>query len=115
MNGHRTDGSGGVSTGGPDRNKAEYAGYSTDEILDEYRQFATSVLDRSENTVQLHTRYIGRLLDHTDKPPARITRDEITSYIDSEGDVSDATRTNIIGALRVFFRDFLDREVCAVR
>jgi len=31
--------------------------------------------------------------------------------VGSEGDVSNATRMNIIGALRVFLRDFLDREV----
>ncbi len=69
------------------------------------------MLDRSENTVDLHTRYIERLLEHADTPPSHITQDDITDYVDSEGDVSDATRMNIIGALRVFFRDFLDREV----
>jgi hypothetical protein len=52
-----------------------------------------------------------RLLEHANTPPSRITQDNITDYLDSEGDVSDATRMNIIGALRVFFRDFLDREV----
>lgn len=35
----------------------------------------------------------------------------IRDSFDSDGDVRDATRMNIIGALRVFFRDFLDREV----
>ena len=35
----------------------------------------------------------------------------MTAYIDTECDVSNATRGNIIGALRVFFRDFLDSEV----
>ena len=69
------------------------------------------MLDRSENTVDLHTRYIERLLDHANKPPSRITQNDITAYLDSEGDVSNATRMNIIGALCVFFRDFLDREV----
>jgi integrase len=97
-----------------DQNKVEYADASTEEILDEYYQFATSVLDRSENTVDLYTRYIERLLEHVDKPPSQVTQDDITGYLDSEGDVSDATRMNIIGALRVFFRDFLDREVMDV-
>ena len=94
-----------------DDTEAEYADTPTEQILDDYRQFATSVLDRSENTVDLHTRYIERLLDHANKPPSHITQDDITAYLDSEGDVSNATRMNIIGALRVFFRDFLDREV----
>jgi hypothetical protein len=40
----------------------EYADASTDQLLAEYHQFATSVLDRSENTVDLHTRYIERPL-----------------------------------------------------
>ena len=34
-----------------DETDAEYTDASTEEILDGYRQFATSVLDRSENTV----------------------------------------------------------------
>ena len=94
-----------------DQDKIEYADTSREEILDEYYQFATSVLDRSQNTVDLHTRYIERLLEHVDKPPSQVTQDDITGHLDSEGDVSDATRMNIIGALRVFFRDFLDQEV----
>ncbi len=94
-----------------DDSNEQYVDVSTDEILDDYRQFATGVLDRSEGTVQLHTRYIGRLLEHANKPPSHISQDNMTSYISSEGDISNATRMNIIGALRVFFRDFLDREV----
>ena len=94
-----------------DDTEAEYADTPTEEVLDDYRQFATGVLDRSENTVDHHTRYIERLLEHVDKPASQVTQDDITDYLDSEGDVSDATRMNIIGALRVFFRDFLDREV----
>lgn len=43
--------------------------------------------------------------------PSQITQDEIVAYLDTEDDVSDSTRMNIIGALRVFFRDFLDRDV----
>ena len=78
-----------ADTGTNDDTEAEYADASTDGILDEYYQFATSVLDRSENTVQLHTRYIERLLEHADTPPSRITQDDITDYLDSEGDVSD--------------------------
>ena len=41
-----------------DETDAAYADASTDEILDDYRQFATSVLDCSENAVDPHTRYI---------------------------------------------------------
>jgi hypothetical protein len=78
-----------TDTGTNDDTEAEYADASTDGILDEYYQFATSVLDRSENTVQLHTHYIERLLEHADTPPSRITQDDITDYLDSEGDVSD--------------------------
>jgi len=90
--------------------KLEYAEASVDEIHDDHRQFAKPVLDSSENTVDLYTRYIGPLLNHADKPTSRITQDNITAYLDSEGDVSNATRMNIIDALRVTFRDFLDRD-----
>jgi hypothetical protein len=85
-----------------DDTEAEYADASTDEILDDYRQFATGVLDRSENTVDLHTCYIERLLEHADTPPSRITKDDITGYPDFESEVSDATRINSTGSLRVF-------------
>ena len=54
---------------------------------------------------------IRQLLDYVDKPPSQITQDEIAAYLDTEDDVSDSTRMNIIGALRVFFRDFLGRDV----
>ena len=84
---------------------------ATKEIPDEFHQFPTSVLEGNESTVQLRTRCIERLLEHANTPPSHITQDDITDYLDSEGEVSDATRMNIIGALRVFFRDFLDREV----
>ena len=57
-----------------DDTDAKYADTPTEEVLGEYRQFATSVLDRSENTVQLHTRYIKRLLEHADTLKYRHTR-----------------------------------------
>ncbi len=38
-----------------DKADAEYTDASTEEAPDDYRQFATSVLNRSENTVELHT------------------------------------------------------------
>ena len=63
---------------------AAYADASIDKILDDYRQFAASVLDRSENTVDLHTRYTERLLKHVNKPPSRITQDEIAASLDSD-------------------------------
>ena len=55
-----------------DDTEAEYADTPTEGILNEYRQFATSVLDRSENTVDLHTRYIERLLEYANTPPSHI-------------------------------------------
>jgi len=61
-----------------DDTEAEYADTPTEEVLDDYRQFATSVLDRSGNTVQLHTRYIERLLEHADTPPSQVTQADIT-------------------------------------
>ncbi len=84
-----------------DDTQAAYADASTDEILDDHRQFATGVLNRS-NTVDLHTRYIERLLEHADTPPSRITQDDITDYPDFESEVSDPTRINSTGSLRVF-------------
>jgi hypothetical protein len=76
-------------TANQEETETQYAGASVDEGLADYRGSATSVLDRSETTVQPHTRYIERLLEHADTPPSRITQDDTTDYLDSEGDVSD--------------------------
>lgn len=60
-----TDGSNDTSddtaddTDANDDTEAEYADTPTEEVLDDYRQFATSVLDRGENTVDFHTCYTG--------------------------------------------------------
>ena len=51
-----TDESNDTTDATADDTDEEYADASTEDILDEYCQFATSVLDRSENTVDLHTR-----------------------------------------------------------
>ena len=61
------------STETVDDSNEQYANASTEDVLTDYQQFATSVLDRSENTVDLHTRYIERLLEHADTPPSQVT------------------------------------------
>jgi len=40
-----------------------------------------------------------------------IGQDDVVAYLDAESPMSDGKFSNVIGALRVFFREFCDREV----
>lgn len=82
-----------------------------DEILDEYEEYATTVLNRSEQTLNQHRRYVGRLLRRAEKPPNAIEKADIIDYLESEQPMSDSKKSNVLSALRVFFREFIDSDV----
>jgi len=84
---------------------------SVEEILAAYESYAKTVLNRSENTLNQHRRYIGRLLRHSEQPPSAITESDIITYLESEQPMSDSKKNNILSSLRVFFGEYLDREV----
>jgi len=91
----------------------EYADASVDEIIADYEQYGKTVLNRSQSTLDQHTRYVGRLLRHAEKPPAAIREMDIIAYIESEQPISDAKHKNILSAVRVFFREFVDSEAAS--
>ena len=91
--------------------KAQHTESSVEEILDTYENYAKTVLNRSENTVNQHRRYIGRLLRHSEQPPSAIAEADIMTYLESEQPMSDSKKNNILSSLRVFFSEYLDREV----
>jgi len=77
-----------------------------DEVLREYKKFLEIDLHRSFRTIQKHMRYIGRFLKQV-KNPYVATSSDVRSFLQSlEGNGVDGA----IKALRVFFRDFLNRE-----
>ncbi|MBS3764919.1 tyrosine-type recombinase/integrase [Candidatus Bipolaricaulota bacterium] len=87
------------------------AGKSTEEVLKDYRDFARIALNRSEPTVNQHTRYISRLLEQTGKSPGRIKEDDIVEYLSLEKPMSRSKHQNVVSALRVFFREYLESDL----
>ena len=84
---------------------------SVEEILTEYDEYATTVLNRSEQTLDQHRRYVGRLLRHAEKQPQTIEEADIIAYLESEEPMSTSKKNNILSALRVFFREYVGAEV----
>lgn len=96
----------------PDRDPTgRTEGKTAEEVLEDYRDFALTALDRSEETVHQHTRYIDRLLDRTDKSPGKVTKEDIVRYLASEKPMSRSKHQNVVSALRVFFREYLGSTV----
>ena len=95
----------------PTPNVAQHAESSVKEILTDYENYARTVLNRGDTTLNQHRRYIGRLLRHAERPPGSITEADIIGYLESEQPMSDSKKNNILSALRVFFREYLDRDV----
>jgi len=100
---------------GPERGRSESLrkdpDASVDEIIDEYEKYGKTVLNRSQSTLDQHTRYIGRLLRHAEKPPTAIEEADIIEYVESEQPMSKSKNKNILSAFRVFFREYIDTEV----
>jgi len=92
-------------------NVAQHAESSVEEILTDYENYARTVLNRGDTTLDQHRRYIGRLLRRADKPPATIQEANIIDYLESEQPMSGSKKNNILSALRVFFREYLDQDV----
>lgn len=86
---------------------------SIEEILSEYESYGKTVLGRSESTLDQHTRYVGRLLRHTAKPPTEIEEVDLIEYIESEQPMSEAKNKNILSSFRIFFREFIGSDVAA--
>lgn len=95
----------------PTPDVAQHAESSVEEILADYENYAKTVLNRGDKTLDQHRRYIGRLLRHAEQPPGAITEADIVAYLESEQPMSDSKKNNILSALRVFFREYLDREL----
>jgi len=61
-----------------------YADMSVDQIITKYEKYGKTVLNRSQSTLDQHTRYIGRLLRHAEKPTSAIEEADIIEYIKTE-------------------------------
>jgi len=90
---------------------AQHAESSVEEILTDYENCARTVLNRGDTTLNQHRRYIGRLLRHAEESSYLIAEADIIGYLESEQPMSDSKKNNILSALRVFFREYLDRDI----
>lgn len=95
----------------PSASRVDQISGSVDEILAAYNDYAKTVLNRSESTLNQHLRYIGRLLRHAEKPPTDIEETDIIAYLESEEPMSNSKHKNILSALRVFFGEFVEIDV----
>ncbi len=86
-------------------------GKSREEVLANYRKYARSVLDKSGATINQHTRYIERLLQRSNRAPREIGEEDIIEYLESEKPMSRSKHQNIVSALRVFFREYVETDV----
>ena len=96
---------------GPDLNRRPSArqapGTSTIELLTRFREFLKVDLRRSDKTAYEHTYYIKKFLNELPKSIESVSVEDVRHYLKSRDGVSSAQYKNILMALKVFFRDFL--------
>jgi integrase len=97
---------------GPDSNRRPSArqapGIPTEELLRKFREFMKVDLRRSNKTAYEHTYYVRKFLNELPKPVESTTVDDVREYLKNLKNVSSAQYKNILMALKVFFRDFLN-------
>jgi len=80
---------------------------TTTDLLTKFKSFCEIDLRLSERTVDGHLWRVRRFLTAIDKPLARITSEDIRTYLAQTINKSQSTQANVLKALKVFFRDFL--------
>ncbi len=83
-------------------------GVPTEELLTRFREFLKVDLRRSDKTAYEHTYYAKKFLNELPKPIETVTADDVREYLKSLNDASSAKYKNVLMALKVFFRDFLE-------
>jgi integrase len=95
---------------GPDLNRRPSArqapGIPTETLLTRFKEFLKVDLRRSDKTAYEHTYYIKKFLNALQKPVESTTADDVRQYLKNLK-ASSAQYKNILMALKVFFRDFL--------
>ena len=79
------------------------------ELLQRFKDFQMVDLRRSKRTAYEKVWFIKKLLKAADKKPNEITREDLRSYLRSLENYSAPTYKNALMALKVFFRDFLEK------
>ena len=82
--------------------------HSHDDILANFREILEVDLNRASSTTSDHLREIERFLEAMGSDP--ITKTRIREYLKQYIEGPPATFNNVLKSLRVFFREYLDRE-----
>ena len=98
--------------GGPDLNRRPSArqalGTTSEELLTKFREFLKVDLRRSDRTAYEHTYYVKKFLDELPRPVESVTSEDARGYLKGLTGSSPAKYKNVLMALKVFFRDFLE-------
>jgi integrase/recombinase XerD len=78
-------------------------------IIEAFKEFLIVDLQRAKGTVYQRKCDIQRFLKRINKPLNQITKQDIRHFLLTYKDYSPATRSNIIKAFKLFFRDFLEK------
>jgi integrase len=103
---------------GPDLNRRPSArqapGIPTEELLTKFREFLKVDLRRSSKTAYEHTYYVKKFLNALTKPVETTTAEDVREYLKSLSNASSAQYKNILMALKIFFRDFMNMPEAVV-
>ena len=77
-------------------------------MLEEFREFQLVDLRRAKKTAYEKVYYVRSFFDQVPKPVSMVSVDDIRQYLKGLNG-SSATYKNALGALKVFFRDFLGK------
>jgi integrase/recombinase XerD len=78
-----------------------------EELLERFREFELVDLRRDVKTTYEHVYYVRKFLKQLTKRVDMVSVADIREYLKSLNGVGSATYKNTLGALKVFFRDFL--------
>jgi len=89
-------------------------GIPTEELLTKFREFLKVDLRRSSKTAYEHTYYVKKFLNALTKPVETTTAEDVREYLKSLSNASSAQYKNILMALKIFFRDFMNMPEAVV-
>jgi len=78
-----------------------------EDLTERFKDFVLVDLKRGVKTTYEHVYYIRKFLRQLTKPIDMVSAEDIRQYLKGLNGLSNATYKNTLGALKVFFRDFL--------
>ena len=79
------------------------------ELLERFKDFQMVDFRRSKRTAYEKVWFIKRLLKTVDKNPSVISREDLRAFLRTLENLSSATYKSALSALKVFFRDYLEK------